>query len=555
MRRVLFSTIALVALIFTSCELQPNNDNGDLNTKAEFHILSDNVIGMLSDGGNVEIKYVIDTVVEGATLTATSETEWIKDIEVNDSVTFYVEENYSIADRLGAITLTYANTTITVEIDQWGRTMNNNAVLAITSERSMTFDANGGNGTITYSLTGGDEFDKPLAIGNQEWIKDIEVENDVINFVVESNTTQSIRRGNITVSYGTYNFPIQIKQDAPLNTLKLETNSSTIKLGESIYFTATYANEDVTASTTIYDYYTNNEIPNPYTPAEIAERVFFAKYNGNSSSLLTIKVVPSDTPDLPNDIAPDSYDFNQRMLIIDHTGSGCPNCPDVKEVFKDAEEDANYKDRFNPVFSYSFSSSELCYSSAAKTLWNYYKMVCESGDKLTGFPSFTTNYCFNYTGKFNLKQRIDDLWDENTTASIALSTKLDGNKLVVNAAVKSSKSQSIKLSLWLLEDDIYEKQSGYAASWMHTHHNVMRDALTGVSSSDISGIDFGYVSEYTTYERVLTYDLFVSNKWNINNCKLIAIISAPNSNYDGKYEVVNTAICDLNSSIGFDYKK
>lgn len=90
---------------------------------------------------------------------------------------------------------------------------------------------------------------------------------------------------------------------------------------------------------------------------------------------------------------------------------------------------------------------------------------------------------------------------------------------------------------------------------MHTHHNVMRDAITGISKSDIAGVDFGYVAANSTYERVMTFDLFVGGTWNINNCKLIAIISAPSTKYNGKYEVVTTAICDLDGSVGFDYKK
>ena len=53
----------------------------------------------------------------------------------------------------------------------------------------------------------------------------------------------------------------------------------------------------------------------------------------------------------------------------------------------------------------------------------------------------------------------------------------------------------------------------------------------------------------------MDFELFIGSSWNINNCKLIAIISAPNSKYDGKYEVVNTAICEIGGSVGFDYKK
>ena len=560
MKRVLFSTIALFALLLGSCEQVTNNDNSDNGGQTpvvgdEFHIVSDPVVTFLAAGGNAEIEYAIDIEIDGAELTAVSDEEWITNITVGDTVTFTVEENETIADRLGYVTLQYANTSKVITIDQWGRLINYDAVLKVTSERSLSFGAEGGNGVITYVLSGANEGDKPLAIGNQEWIKDIVVDSEEIRFVVEENNTSSSRRGNIAVSYGSYNFTVTIKQEEPSGIVILSAESSCIKLGNSINFIVTFSNTDVTALSTIYDFYTKAKVSNPFTPSKLEQFVFYAKYNGLTSAPFAIDVVPSDTPDLPADSNPESYDFNQRMLIVDHTGSGCPNCPAVKEVFKAAEENANYKDRFNPVFSYSYSSSELCYSQAAQILWNYYKEICKTGDQLTGKPSFTVNYCYDWTGKFNLEKRIDDLWVENTTASIALSNKRDGNKLLVNAAVKSSKSQSIKLSLWMLEDGVYETQSGATASWMHTHHNVLRSAITEISASDIAGMDFGFVTENTTYERVISFDLSVASSWNINNCKLIAIISAPNSDYDGRYEVVNTAICDFNSSIGFDYKK
>ena len=558
MKQILFSIVALFALIFSSCELLPT-DEGNNNTNTEvgdqFRVVSGKYIEMPAEGGNAEIEYVIDTEVEGAKLTASSATEWIKDIEVNDTVTFTVEANTTIEDRLGSITLKYDNTTVLVAVDQLGREVNSNAVLSVTSDRTLNFSAEGGEGTITYTLTGADEGDKPIVTTDDEWIKNIVVESDKVNFFVEANPTTSTRRGSIVLTYGTYTFTTQIKQEAQTSIPQLSASSATIRLGESINFTVTLATNDVTASSTIYDYYTKTEVSNPYTPTEVAERVFFAKYNGASSNVFTVTIVPSDTPALPADSAPDSYDFNQRILLVSHTGAGCGYCPTTKQAFKDAEESVGYKDKFNTVYSYSYDSGEACYSSAAKTLWNYYVNVCKTGDYLTGYPSFTTNFCFNYTGKTNITDRIDTFWDKNVTASVALATKRDGNKLVVNAAVKSSKDQNIKIALWLLEDDVYATQSNASASWMHTHHNVMRDGITGLSSTDISGVDFGYVNAYTTYERVMNFDLFIGNSWNINNCKLIAIISAPNSKYDGKYEVVNTAICEIGGSVGFDYKK
>jgi hypothetical protein len=55
--------------------------------------------------------------------------------------------------------------------------------------------------------------------------------------------------------------------------------------------------------------------------------------------------------------------------------------------------------------------------------------------------------------------------------------------------------------------------------------------------------------------RVLEFDLFAANTWKKENFSLIAILSAANEDYNGKYEVVTTAMCDFGSSVGFDYKK
>jgi hypothetical protein len=106
----------------------------------------------------------------------------------------------------------------------------------------------------------------------------------------------------------------------------------------------------------------------------------------------------------------------------------------------------------------------------------------------------------------------------------------------------------------VLEDDIYARQTNATAEWMHTHSSVMRDAPTGVSSTDISGIEFGYVEAGTTLSRILEFDLFAASSWVRENFKLIAIISAPSEKYDGKYEVVTTAMCEFGESVGFDYK-
>ena len=556
MRRVLFSTIALFALLFASCEELPFGDTNSTGGD-NIRVVSDTLIKMPANGGNAEIMYVINTAVEGATVTASSTTAWITNIEAGDTVTFTVLPNNDSNNRNGSICIEYANTKVTVDIEQKGRDANPNASLSITSDTMVTFDAFGGDGTLTYSLTGVDDGDKPAVTCDKNWISIKAIGNGTVEYIVAESTSSSSRRAMVTLTYGSLKATVMVTQEAQNNELTITANKSSIKLGESITFSVTLGDHDVTAKSTIYYYNTSTVVANPLTPTESGIYEIYAKYDSLSSKRLTVSVVPSNMQELPADPSPESYDFNQRILLVDHTGTSCPNCPAVKDAFKTASESANYKDKFNVVYSYSYNQNEACYSSAAKTLWNYYKEVCKSGDELTGYPSFTTNYCYNWTGKAgSVLDRIDTFWDKDVTASIAISNVRKDSKLTINAAIKSSKSQDFKLSLWLLEDGVYETQSGAgSSSWMHTHHNIMRDGITGISASDIAGVEFGYVEANTTVQRIMEFDLFIGSSWKINNCKLIAIISAPSEKYDGKYEVVNTAICEFNSTIGFDYKK
>ena len=552
----LFALVGIIALLTASCEKistevnepQPGTPAPKLSVDIE------GIITMGAEGGDVEINYTIIDPMEGLTLEATSTNDWIGDITVGESVTLFVDVNHSTQSRVGMVTLSYGMESITVGIQQEGATSGGEALFEVTSERKITLNSKGGEGTILYTLKGDDATLLPEIKSNKEWLTINNITSTEASFSVERNRATEKRNAKITISYMGSELTIFVDQDAASNEVTLTVDKQTVKSGQQVTFTVIYEEEDVTADATIHANYTNEQVDNPYTPTESGDLSFYAKYNGIKSKLCIVTVLPDYAPEFPEDSNPESYDFNQRMLIVDHTGLGCAYCPGVKQAIHDTQEKAEYKDKFNVVYAYTFSSNEVCYSSAARTLWNYYVGVCSSGDKLTGYPSFTTNYCFNYTGKYNLEQRIDDLWEEDPAASIAYAAEIVDDKIVVSASIKSSVSQNYKISLWVLEDDIYAKQTNASAEWMHTHSSVMRDAPTGVSNSDISGIDFGYVEAGTTLSRVMEFDLFCANSWKKENFKLIAIISAPSEKYDGKYEVVTTSICEFGQSVGFDYK-
>ena len=550
--RRLYALLALVAVLFASCG-EPVNETPQ-PTAPHLSVDIEGIISIDAEGGEVEINYTIENPVEGLVLEATSTSDWIGDIAVGESVTLFVDVNHTTQSRVGMVTLTYGEESVTVGIQQEGATSGSEILFEITSERKMAFNSKGGEGTILYTLKGEDATILPEITSNKEWLTIDNVTSTEATFSVERNRTTEKRNAKISVNYMGTELTVFVDQAAASNEATLKVDRGVVKGGEEITFTVIYEDEDVTSSSTIYANYTNEEVSNPYTTSEGGDYSFYAKYKGIRSNICSVTVIPAYAPELPVDANPESYNFNQRMLIVDHTGLGCAYCPGVKQAIHDTQEKAEYKDKFNVVYAYTFSSNEVCYSSAARALWNYYVNVCSTGDKLTGYPSFTTNYCFNYTGKYQLEQRIDDLWEENPAASIAYAAKIEGDKIVVSASLKSSVSQMYKLSLWVLEDDIYARQTAATAEWMHTHNSVMRDAPTGVSSTDISGIEFGYVEAGTTLSRVLEFDLFAASSWVRENFKLIAIISAPSEKYDGKYEVVTTAMCEFGESVGFDYK-
>lgn len=549
-------------MLFASCGELVGTDNPTPGTPVpHLSVGIEGIITLDAQGGDVAIPYTISEPVEGLALEATTQQDWIGNITIEaEAVTLFVDANNSAEQRVGMVTLTYGEESITLALQQSAAEVNENVKFTITTDRKMAFTSKGGHGTIAYTIEDADEANpQPSAEVDADWVRIDEVTAEAVNFTVGRNSETQKRSTKISLKYKGQELTVFIDQEAASNEVTLSVDKRLVKQGDEVTFTVVYEGEDVTASSTIHANYTNEEVSNPYTTPTSGDLSFYAKYNGIKSKLCSVTVTPAYAPEFPEDSNPESYNFNQRLLMVDHTGLGCGYCPYMKEAIKEAEANANYKDKFNVVYSYSYSSSEVCYTSAAKTLFNYYQNVCKTstiGMYLTGYPSICLNYQHNTAGNYNMVQsQINEVWDANPTASIALAAKIEGEKIVVSASVKSSKTQNVKLSLWVLEDDIYGTQSNATASWMHTHHSVMRDAPTGVSATDISGVDFGYVEANTTLSRVMEFDLFAASSWKRDNFKVIAIISAPSEKYDNKYEVVNTAICEFGSSIGFDYKK
>lgn len=98
-------------------------------------------------------------------------------------------------------------------------------VLTITSETSLLFDSDGGDGEILYTIENQD-FDISLsAESTKEWITNVIV-GDSITFTVEENTTLDERRGSIILKYGSQTKLVSIEQNSFVDVTYYATTTS-----------------------------------------------------------------------------------------------------------------------------------------------------------------------------------------------------------------------------------------------------------------------------------------------------------------------------------------
>lgn len=90
--------------------------------------------------------------------------------------------------------------------------------LTLLSEGAMVFSANGGNGTISYSITGASASDIVVTTNleeNNQWVIHINSETpNEITFSVKRNQTDFSRSCNITASCGEKSFTVMVNQKA-----------------------------------------------------------------------------------------------------------------------------------------------------------------------------------------------------------------------------------------------------------------------------------------------------------------------------------------------------
>lgn len=115
MTKRLFAFFAALAVLFTACETAETG---------AFHVEKATYDNVTADGGCYMVAYVIDTAVEGASVTASSKAEWLQHIEYYPNESFVQvcpDPNPSSEPRTGVVTLKYAGASVDVTFNQLGQ--------------------------------------------------------------------------------------------------------------------------------------------------------------------------------------------------------------------------------------------------------------------------------------------------------------------------------------------------------------------------------------------------------------------------------------------------
>ena len=349
--------------------------------------------------------------------------------------------------------------------------------------------------------------------------------------------------------------PVPTPEPTPGATLEIKANKERITIGDEVAFTVTMDGVDVTAAETLEIYETKNYsiVSNPYKPTELGKHEFYAMYGSLVTEKHAVVEVMPVMENIPEDPQPENTTFNHRILLIDHTGSGCGYCPQMMTVLRQLSEDDNYKTKYNEVSAHygSLATYDNAKSDAAAIVGGNIAAYVE------GFPAVTYNFLERtpiYDRNLNIvKREVDKLWNKDgAEAGITAAATLGANKVTVNYEVKSAKEQEYRVSVWLLESDIYSNQTGASADWQYYAQHAIRNITGYVGPNDLSGDSIGTIAVGETAPG--TADLaIISSSWVPENMDVLVIVSAPSEKFNGKFEVVNTALCPVGGTVEYEY--
>ena len=222
-----------------------------------------------------------------------------------------------------------------------------------------------------------------------------------------------------------------------------------------------------------------------------------------------------------------------RVLIEDHTGQKCPNCPDAARLIHTFQ--LSYGERIVPVAIHSqmqgIMEPEGLGNELGNTYYKYWKMEYK--------PAGLVNRLDGGDGRVLDKT----IWDFAVTYALSMETPLDirvkarqqdddPTKAEVDVKVvctREGQSASGRLQVWITEDGIIAEQDDmgkHIADYEHNH--VLRAAVNGDWGEPVSVSGLADAREFS-------YTATLKPEWQARNLSIVAFVY----NDDGVVQVVS----------------
>lgn len=344
--------------------------------------------------------------------------------------------------------------------------------------------------------------------------------------------------------------------------ITLTADKTTLELGESVTFTATQKDEatgeiiDITPYVSLMDSDVN-DIPNPFTPEASGHYTIFCTYGAESSNNVDITVM-AQMPIVPADPEPANLKFNHRVVLIDHTGVRCPNCPMMTDNLI-ALSKTEWHQHYNEVTCHagSYANGDPANSQAATALDRF------NANYIEGYPTTLVNFygqgaLLNWQSTYFVNTGAPTILGSivkknGADVGISMAVAGDATTLYCAAQVKANVAQEYKVVAWLLESNIYSPNQAGAKNDTHKLYNYALRNISGkYDSTNVSGESVGTIESGETIDCAFELPI-VSTKWNYENMGVLVIVSAKDTN--GRWQVANSAYCKIGENKTFEYVK
>ena len=335
----------------------------------------------------------------------------------------------------------------------------------------------------------------------------------------------------------------------PEQKLTISADKSTISAdgADAVTFTVKYGATDVSKDKSVNIIRTFNgeqmELgagANSFTTTVAGRYTFKARYYKGgeyiSENEVTIEAISA--------VSDGAQNFRHKLLGMQFTSIGCPNCPTLSSVIKSIQ--SSQPERLVPVsFHLDYTIPDPMRIDMGDT---YYKTL-----KGIGLPMFNLDL---YNGEemtsnrsvieSEMKKRVENY---PPTCGVAITTSYDAQsrELAITPRIKSNTASTYRYLVMLVEDGIKAEQ--YGVNGEYTHNNVVRAVL----SDNIYGSRFNNGATLAVgVDTQLSAPIKTTLKSNWKAENMRVVVSAL-STYDGgkSYNCNNTNECEIGKSVGY----